>query len=412
MDTSTAELTRLRKENEILRMIIEEIPASIYWKNAEGTYLGRNIFALEKMIEQGFEKDRNRDFIIGKTDYDLLPSEIADQFSRNDEKIISTGEEELIEESFTNLTGKEYHHLSIKKPLYSMDKKPIGIVGISLDVTELKNTEKREQIALAQAEEERIKANAEMEFRRAISIFAGSIGHDLRTPLTSLLLTIDLFQLKAAKILSTDRSSTDKNSESPIEYCHNFSTKLKNIISEMNDFISITLKSMQHLVSGSLTESDFTLCRVEDCLNEVLMKYPFKEQEKSLVNIEHIDNFEFLFHPVLFYRILFNLITNSLQQIEKNGYGKIYISTENTNNTHILRFKDTAGGASEETIGKLFSGYHTTKKEGTGIGLAFCKLAMQSSGGDITCHSKEGDYIEFELSFSSGDGEQRNVKGT
>ena len=379
----------------ILANFLKNTPEHIYWKDLSGVYLGCNDNQAKTL---GFSTAAS---IIGKTDFELSWSkESAETFRQNDLDVINTGVAKTIEEVIT-IDNKEMTVLSLKAPIKDANGHIYGILGISIDITDRKLAEKKEKIALIKAEKEKNTAIAEAEFRRAISIFAGSIGHDLRTPLTSLLLTIDLFQLKAANIFSSQPDSNEKNIESPTEYCINFTTKLKKIIHEMNDFINITLKSMRNLFSGSLTESDFILCRMEDCLNEVLMKYPFKEQEKSLVNIEHIDNFEFLFHPVLFYRILFNLITNSLQQIEKNERGKIYIFTENRNNTHILHFKDTAGGASEETINKLFSGYHTTKKEGTGVGLAFCKLAMQSCGGDITCHSKEGDYIEFELFFSS-----------
>jgi signal transduction histidine kinase len=64
-----------------------------------------------------------------------------------------------------------------------------------------------------------------------------------------------------------------------------------------------------------------------------------------------------------------------------------------------LRFKDTAGGAAPEIVEHLFDGYVTTKGDGTGIGWAFCKLIMQSFGGDIICHSLEGESIEFVPTF-------------
>ena len=52
-----------------------------------------------------------------------------------------------------------------------------------------------------------------------------------------------------------------------------------------------------------------------------------------------------------------------------------------------------------EIISNLFEGFATTKKEGTGIGLAFCQFTMRSFGGDITAHCVDNDCIEFELSF-------------
>jgi len=65
----------------------------------------------------------------------------------------------------------------------------------------------------------------------------------------------------------------------------------------------------------------------------------------------------------------------------------------------VLYFKDTAGGVTQETVDNIFNGYQTTKAEGTGVGLAFCKLTMQSFGGEMSCHLVDGDCIEFRLKF-------------
>lgn len=48
---------------------------------------------------------------------------------------------------------------------------------------------------------------------------------------------------------------------------------------------------------------------------------------------------------------------------------------------------------------QLETNYFTTKKRGTGIGLAFCKKAMQMIGGTIEVFSVHGDFIEFKLIF-------------
>ncbi len=178
-----------------------------------------------------------------------------------------------------------------------------------------------------------------------------------------------------------------------------FPVKMRKIVHEMNSFINITLTSMQHLVSRTLSYDDFTICHIESCINDALATYPFKENERALVQLTINDNFDFLGHPVLFYRVIFNLVRNSLEQIEKCKKGEIFISTSHTEKFNFLNFKDTASWASLEIIEYLFDGYKTTKKNGTGVGLAFCKLTMQSFGGDIICHSVEGEYIEFELSF-------------
>ena len=66
---------------------------------------------------------------------------------------------------------------------------------------------------------------------------------------------------------------------------------------------------------------------------------------------------------------------------------------------NLLIIKDTGGGAPPEVVSNFFKGYFTTKKNGTGIGLAFCKKTMKTFGGDLICNSVYGDTMEFILSF-------------
>ncbi|MBY0545624.1 MAG: HAMP domain-containing histidine kinase [Gammaproteobacteria bacterium] len=97
--------------------------------------------------------------------------------------------------------------------------------------------------------------------------------------------------------------------------------------------------------------------------------------------------------------MLFNLLGNSFYQIEKNKRGEIFIQTEITPKWNILHIRDTAGSVSPDALAHLFDDFKTSRKNGTGVGLAFCKLTMESFGGHISAHSVEGDYIEFVLSF-------------
>jgi len=47
----------------------------------------------------------------------------------------------------------------------------------------------------------------------------------------------------------------------------------------------------------------------------------------------------------------------------------------------------------------LFHQFSSGSRDGAGLGLAFCKMAMQSYNGDIICDTREGEYTEFILNF-------------
>jgi signal transduction histidine kinase len=99
--------------------------------------------------------------------------------------------------------------------------------------------------------------------------------------------------------------------------------------------------------------------------------------------------------------ILYNLIRNSLRAITNTDKGEITIKTEVGEKHNKLIFRDTASGISKDFLPKMFKLFESqaTAQGGTGVGLAYCKLIMQSYDGDIVCDSVEGKYTEFTLTF-------------
>jgi signal transduction histidine kinase len=59
--------------------------------------------------------------------------------------------------------------------------------------------------------------------------------------------------------------------------------------------------------------------------------------------------------------------------------------------------KDTGIGISEDILSKLFTPFYTTKSDGMGLGLAFCKQAVETHGGSIAVESKVGVGTTFTI---------------
>lgn len=372
------------------------LQVSIYIKDKEGFYINCNLFQAQMA---GFTSPEQ---VIGKTDYDLPWKSLADSIRTNDKEIMeSCTQQDLVERALL-FDKTEIIMQSIKAPLYD-GKEVIGIVGISIDITAQKQAEERELAALAKV------ADAEEETKRAVMVLAGSIAHDLRTPL-SCLQSINLILKKyLPSLLEISRSGTEtatpQNNLTPEgrgkwqKMLFDLPQEVEKYITMMHTYIDDNLKAIKRSIEPTLTEEDLIECKSYRGIDNALNSYPLKEEEKELIEWDRNYYFNFLGNPVLFMRIIFNLLSNALYQIHKHGKGKIFITSEEGEEHNIIRFKDTAGGASLEIIERIFEGYQSEKKEGTGVGLAFCKLTMKSFGGDIICHSVEGDYIEFVLTF-------------
>ncbi|NNM58557.1 MAG: PAS domain-containing protein [Legionellales bacterium] len=400
LETEIADEKRYWVERDFLLELLEQLPSHVFWKNRESVYLGCNKAFYESLGFQSAEQ------VIGLTDYDLAwTKEESDAYRADDKAVMESKTAKINLEESQTVRGRHITLLTNKVPLLSKKGEVLGVLGIYTDITERKEMEMREKEAIQALAHAKANIEAEETLRRAVTVLASSIAHDLRTPLASALLRIDLMG-KSQAILAAkcerdilDEKELRKDIANYIERSNSSMRTIKKIIYDMNDFIDVTLKSMQRLVTGTLGREDFTSCSIESCLNQVVIRYPFKENEKSLIHINEIKEFLFLGIPVLFYRILFNLLGNAFYQIAKHNRGEIFITTETGKDWNILRVKDTAGGVSPGVLEHLFEGFKTSRDTGTGVGLAFCKLTMESFGGSITAHSVEGDYIEFVLLF-------------
>ena len=125
----------------------------------------------------------------------------------------------------------------------------------------------------------------------------------------------------------------------------------------------------------------------------------YPRRENLVINQCFPYDFFFMGNSILMMKVLFNLIRNAEEQIIANGIGEITITTREAEDNNLLIVKDTAGGAPPEVVDNLFKDFFTTKKDGTGIGLAYCKKMMRNFDGDISCYSVFGESIEFILSF-------------
>jgi PAS domain S-box-containing protein len=116
---------------DLLQAVMDNSSAVIYIKDADGRFLFMNRCYIERFRVQRGE-------IIGKTDYDIFPSEIADTFRANDRKVLQAGGPIEFEEVALEPDGQAHIYFTVKFPLSGM---PGVVCGISTDITERKRTE-------------------------------------------------------------------------------------------------------------------------------------------------------------------------------------------------------------------------------------------------------------------------------
>lgn len=125
-------------ETQLLYTLIDNMPDLIYIKDTDGRFIVGN----KKIMDVHGLK--SRDQLIGKSDHDFYPRELADMFRRNEQTIISTGKPLIDhEEKSLDEGGNEILLSTTKIPLYDAGGKIIGLFGMGRDVTENKATEQK-----------------------------------------------------------------------------------------------------------------------------------------------------------------------------------------------------------------------------------------------------------------------------
>ncbi|MCK9459596.1 MAG: PAS domain-containing protein [Proteobacteria bacterium] len=116
---------------EIAHSILDEIPVGIFWKDRNSVYLGCNLWHAK--VAGISAKD-----IVGKTDYDMPWSAMADKYISNDKQVITSQKKLDIVQSITINNNEEKWWRLTKLPLL-VDGKVSGVLAIWQDITEIKD---------------------------------------------------------------------------------------------------------------------------------------------------------------------------------------------------------------------------------------------------------------------------------
>jgi len=123
----------LRESEERHRLLLASLPHSVFFKDRDGRFLSVNaVFAGELGMTAGD--------IIGKTDFDLYPTELATKYQADDQRVMAGGRPETLVER--NVAGGRERIVEVTKaPVVQDDGQVIGVMGLFKDLTEQRQAE-------------------------------------------------------------------------------------------------------------------------------------------------------------------------------------------------------------------------------------------------------------------------------
>jgi len=237
----------------------------------------------------------------------------------------------------------------------------------------------------------------------ALAMLSATIAHEMRTPLSGVRASIGGGDAYLPDLIAAYEFSHKQDSErfpvirkDLLETLSDTAPRIRSMVDQANHVIDLLLINL----NDQRTESaNFTLCSVRECVVEAIEQYPFRLFERKKVQINVDEDFQFLGEKSLLVYVIFNLIKNALYSLESAGKGLVHIALEKGEQRNYLIFEDTGLGIEDDVLPLIFDGFFTTRSNGTGAGLAFCKRTLRSFDGAIGVSSKPGEFTRFKLEF-------------
>ncbi len=225
------------------------------------------------------------------------------------------------------------------------------------------------------------------------------ITNELEGPLHNISLGVQDLRQKLPQLLAkvqsvSPLSKTAKGVEREMAAVLAVPADIEFCLKEIHAFMDILLANV---TANDVEELEFNVYSASDCIVDALQLYPIDEAYVSRVHLKVLDDFYFRGSDELIILVMFNLLRNALYSLNEAGKGEIHISINQNAEYNSICVRDTGQGIAEADKNYIFDEYFTTKLPGggLGLGLSFCKKAIESMGGTISCKSLDGEYCEI-----------------
>ena len=369
----------LRESEERFRTLAMNAPAAIFIKDIAGRYTLANPLACQALGRV--------DGVVGLTDNDLLPQEVADSLRRHDAEVISTGRA-IEREEIVQRAGFSRNYLSVKFPLRDSRGQVIGVCGVAIDITQRKLMEK----ALRESEERLREQAQELEQQlimsgRLVSLgeVTASMAHEFNNPLGIIMGFVE--------DMLSGMEPADPNYRA-LQIIDEESKRCRQIVKDLMEYARP--RSIE-FCSTSITDAiDKTLQLVANRL----YKQNVAVEKKLKPNLPRIQA-----DAQQLEQVLVNLYLNAIDAMPEGG--KLIVEAEfaqsgDTPPMVVITVADTGFGIAETDLPKIFQPFFTAKKRrGMGLGLPICQRIINNHGGTIVVESVPGAGSTFKIYLPS-----------
>jgi PAS domain S-box-containing protein len=344
---------------------VENLPVEIFRKDTEGRF----IFANKRFCDC---KSKSLTEVLGKTDFDIHPPELARKYREIDKDLIETRRPSEREEIWRNSNGEERWNRVIQLAVLDTSDHVVATQGMSWDVSSAKHAEQNLKLAKEAAESA----------ARAKSEFLAKMSHEIRTPMNGIIGMIDL-------LLDCNLAEQQR------EFAETIRVSAATLLTIINDILDVS-----KIEAGKMTLEviNFDLVKTIESTVDIVAMGAFSKGIELVHSIPTGIPTLLRGDPGRLRQVLTNLLGNAIK-FTKKGEVVVSVGKESESATDIvLKFyvRDTGIGITSEAQERLFDAFSqadgstTRKYGGTGLGLTIAKRLVEMMQGEIGVQSEAG----------------------
>jgi two-component system CAI-1 autoinducer sensor kinase/phosphatase CqsS len=250
---------------------------------------------------------------------------------------------------------------------------------------------------------------AEQSRIEALTAASNNIAHELRTPLGSLRIAARAVARFMPDLIRSHRLAEQEGLPVPEMRAQNLHALERSIgVMEREVTYANTIIDMLLLSARPIGEVPLIPMGARECVEQALRRFPYGSRaERERITLSATGDFQLLGEESLVVHVLFNLLRNALFHTDRAGKGTINVFVEPDSGANRIRVHDTGPGIPPDVLPRIFNRFYSYSSDspgtgnitGLGIGLAFCRAAMEHMGGGIVCRTTLGEFTEFTLTF-------------
>lgn len=360
---------KMRESEALLRTVVDNLPLNVCIKDLDSRKI------LVNKQECRFLGASHPEELLGKDDFDLYPEEIA-RLSREEDLYVMDNQKAILgkEALLTKKDGTQNHFLSSKIPLYNEEQEVYGLMGINMDITDLKDkeTELRNLIEVTSHQ------------NKKLINFAHIVSHNLRSHSANFSMLLEF--------LNQEHGESEKR-------------QILDMLTQASDNLMETLDNLNQVVAiNTQVHLEKSPVYLRKAAEAVVRKHKASlARNQAEVHMEIPADTRVPVVPAYLDNILANLLSNALKYRHPDRAPEIRLGVERLRGYTVLTVADNGLGIDLKKNGdKLFGMYKTFHEhpDARGIGLFICKNQIEAMGGNIKAQSKVGAGTHFKIYFN------------